>query len=282
MTAQIRYDAVIPLSPLVRRITQNNPGLFSGRGTNTHLIGTTEIIVLDPGEDRGDGHLERIVAAIGGARTVAVLPSHGHPDHWPLARPLANHLGAPLAFFGSHPGFRTDWSLGDGEVLVADGVRLVALHTPGHLGDHLAFVLEEERALFPGDVVMGWSTSIIAPPEGNLPDYLRSLDRLEALPDIKIGYPAHGEALTDPYARIRELKAHRALRTRQVLAALQQGPGTVSELVAIVYHDVDPSRHPAAAYSLRAHLLALEAEGRVAHDHADLDWSSTVWRLLAS
>ena len=283
MTAPIQYDQVVRLSPLVRRITENNPGLFTGPGTNTHLIGGSVLFVLDPGEDRNDGHLERIVAAVRGATVQAVIPSHGHPDHWPLAPTLAKTLGAPVWFSGAHPGFRTDRTLGDGEVIEAGGVQLETLHTPGHAGDHMSFVLRAERALFPGDLVMGWSTSIIAPPDGDLPQYLRSLERLLAVPDIEVFYPAHGTAITEPYDRITALYAHREQRTRQALATLGGGPSRIGPLVAHIYSDVDPALHPAAAQSLLAHLLALEAAGsieRVPGTEAATG-EEIVWRITA-
>ncbi len=263
MTAPIQYDRVVPLSPLVRRITQRNPGLLTGPGTNTHLVGAGAVFILDPGEDLGDGHLERIVAAVAGAAVHAVIPSHGHPDHWPLAPRLAEALGAPIWFFGTHPGFHTDRSLADGDLLEAGGVRLETLHTPGHCPDHLSFVMAGEQAAFPGDVVMGWSTSIIAPPEGNLPEYLHSLERLLAVPDLDVMYPAHGEAITTPSDRIKELSAHRQQRTRQALEALGTGSSRIGELVKQIYADVDPALHQAAAQSLLAHLLALESEGTI-------------------
>lgn len=280
MTPPIEYGTVIRLSPLVRRITQNNPGLYPGPGTNTHLIGTDDLVILDPGEDRDDGHLDRIVAAVGAARVGAVIPSHGHPDHWPLATKLAARVEAPIGFFGSHPGFRTDWSLGDGDRVTAGRLTLAAVHTPGHLGDHLSFLLEDEGALFPGDVVMGWSSSIIAPPEGDLGDYLRSLDRLEAIPNLTVGYPAHGPAVTQPYHRIRELRAHRAMRTRQVLEALDAGPSTIAAMVATIYRDIDPGLHPGAALSVRAHLLHLERDRVVRHSGGGPGWESAVWERI--
>ncbi len=281
MTPPISYDSVVRLSPLVRRITEHNPGLFTGPGTNTHLVGASSLFVLDPGEDRDDGHLERIVAAVGEASVEAVIPSHGHPDHWPLAPRLAQAFNAPIWFFGEHPGFRTDRAFADGEVIEADGVRLEALHTPGHARDHVSFVLGEERALFPGDLVMGWSTSIIAPPDGDLGQYLRSLDRLFALPNLEVLYPAHGDAIAAPYERIRELHAHRELRTRQVLEWLAQGASPIGPLVAGIYTDVDRKLHPAAAQSLLAHLLALEAAGSIDRtaETDSAEWNQVVWRL---
>ncbi len=283
MTPPIQYDRVVRLSPLVRRITENNPGLFTGPGTNTHLVGRSALFVLDPGEDRGDGHLEQIVGAVGEARVQAVIPSHGHPDHWPLAPRLAEIFGAPIWSHGEHPGFRTDRALGDGAVIEADGVRLETLYTPGHARDHLSFVLAEERALFPGDLVMGWSTSIIAPPNGDLGPYLRSLERLLAVPGLDVLYPAHGTAITAPYDRIKELYAHRQQRTRQALEALERGPSRIGALVAHIYSDTDPALHPAAAHSLLAHLLALEAAGRIERTAGTEATASdqVVWRIKA-
>ncbi len=281
MTIPIAYDRVVRLSSLVRRVTQPNPGLFTGPGTNTHLIGTSALVILDPGEDRPDGHLERIVAAVGGVRVEAVIPSHGHPDHWPLAPRLAELVQAPIKFFGEHPGFRTDQALSDGEILDADGVRLEALHTPGHTRDHLSFLLRQEAALFPGDLVMGWSTSIIAPPDGDLREYLTSLERLLAVPDLLVLYPAHGEAIGTPYDRIRELHAHRVMRTRQALEALGAGPSRIGALVERIYVDTDPALHPAAAQSLLAHLLALEAAGSIERKPEERGdpWQETTWRI---
>jgi len=281
VTAPIRYDGAVRLSPLVQRVTQQNPGLFTGPGTNTHLVGDTTLFILDPGEDKEDGHLERILAAVGQARVAAVIPSHGHPDHWPLAPRLARATGAPIWFFGSHEGFVTDRSLRDDDVVSAGGVTLTVLHTPGHTRDHVSFHVPKERALFPGDLVMGWSTSIIAPPDGDLRQYLASLDRVLAIPDLLVLYPAHGEAVTAPYQRTKELAAHRQERTRQVIEALSQGPSRIDALVERIYVDVDRALHPAAAQSLFAHLLALEAEGKVRRVSGGetTSWDRVEWEL---
>jgi len=277
----IRYDHPVRLSALVRRLTQPNPGPFTGPGTNTFLVGARSLVILEPGEARDDDHLERIVAAVAGSRVAAVIPSHGHEDHWTLAPALAGRLGVPIWYHGGHPSLQVDRSLEDGDEIALDGARLDVVHTPGHTPEHLSFVLRDEGALFPGDHVMGWSSSIIAPPEGDLREYLRSLERLAAIPGLTVAHPAHGESIADPYRRIRELATHRAARTAQLLEALEGRAGTVAELVGRVYTDVDPSLHPAAALSLRAHLIALESEGRVtarAGGHA-ADWESTIWAL---
>jgi glyoxylase-like metal-dependent hydrolase (beta-lactamase superfamily II) len=279
--APVVPDQVIQLSPLVRRITQNNPGLFTGPGTNTHLVGRSALVVLDPGEACDDGHLERIVAAVAGAPVRAVIPSHGHPDHWPLTPRLAEALGAPIGFFGLHDGFHTDRQLTDGEEIDLGEASLRVLHTPGHTRDHLSFELAAEHALFPGDHVMGWSSSVIIPPDGSLTDYQHSLERLLEIPDLEVLYPAHGDAVLTPYARMRELHAHREERTRQALEALAAGPDRVGGLVKRIYTDTDPKLHPAAARSLQAHLLALEEAGDIERDPASRSaaWTDVVWRL---
>lgn len=280
-TAPIVYGRAVSLSPLVRRITQNNPGPFTGPGTNTHLVGTSSLFILDPGETGDDGHFERVVAEVGPATVAGVIPSHGHPDHWPLAPRLAAHFNSPVMFWGSHPGFKTDRTIADGEILEAGDATLEVLHTPGHTPDHVCLLLAAERALFPGDHVMGWATSVIAPPEGDLSLYLRSLERLMALPDLDVLYPAHGTAITVPYARMRELRAHRDMRTHQAIEALGHGESPIMPLVARIYADVDPRLHPAAAQSLLAHLLALETAGtieRVRPPAATLS-DETFWRL---
>ncbi len=283
MTPPIRYGKVVALSPSVRRITQQNPGPFTGPGTNTHLVGTTDLVILDPGEDRDDGHADRIIEAVGSARVAAVIPSHGHPDHWPLAPHLAERLGAPVMFFGTHPEFRVDRTLADGDTIPLGSATLHVLHTPGHTADHLSFHLPSELALFPGDTVMGWSSSIIMPPEGNLPDYLASLERMLALPDLAVLYPAHGEAVIDPYGRITMLRDHRNMRTRQALDALAREPDTLEGLVRKIYADVDPALHPAAAQSLLAHLLALEGTGQVVREQIEAPPSRTErWRRLTT
>ncbi len=281
MTPPIRYDEVVVLSPSIRRITQQNPGPFTGQGTNTHLIGTTQLIILDPGEIRDDGHAERIIDAVGSASVAAVIPSHGHPDHWPLAPHLAERLGAPVMFFGTHPEFRVDRSLADRDTLPVGDALLHILHTPGHTADHLSFHYPAEQALFPGDTVMAWSSTIIMPPEGNLPDYLASLERMLELPDLAALYPAHGEAIVDPYGRIRALRDHRMMRTRQALDALAQQPDTLDGLVRRIYTNIDPALYPAAAQSLLAHLLALESSGEVAREETTAPPSRTErWRRL--
>ncbi|MBX3148018.1 MAG: MBL fold metallo-hydrolase [Gemmatimonadales bacterium] len=281
MTPPIRYGETVTLAPSIRRITQQNPGPFTGPGTNTHLIGTSDLLILDPGEARDDGHADRIIAAVGNASVRAVVPSHGHPDHWPLAPQLAERLGAPVMFFGHHAGFRVDRTLADRDTIPLGDALVHVLHTPGHTADHLSFHYPAEGALFPGDTVMAWSSTIIMPPEGNLPDYLASLERMLRLPDLAALYPAHGEAVVDPYGRLQALREHRMMRTRQALDALAEQPDTLEGLVRRIYTDIDPVLYPAAAQSLLAHLLALESAGMVARPNTEAPPSGGArWRRL--
>jgi glyoxylase-like metal-dependent hydrolase (beta-lactamase superfamily II) len=264
-----RYAEVERLSPRVRRVVQRNPGLFTGPGTNTYLIGPpdgSEVVVLDPGEVSED-HLAALLGAIGATPVRAVVVSHAHPDHWPLAPRLAARLDAPVLAFAASGDFRPDRTIADDELLGSGADSLRAVHTPGHAPDHLCFLLESERALFSGDHVMGWSTSVIAPPHGNLRHFLHALDRLLELDEaagLAVLYPGHGPAVTQPRARITELRDHRLRRTEQALHALRERPGTPADLVARIYTDVDPKLHGAARMSLLAHLLTLVDEGLVA------------------
>lgn len=252
---------VARLSPRVRRITQNNPGIFTGAGTNTHLVGTQALFIIDPGAD-DPVHFERLVQAIGATPVLAVIPTHSHRDHWPLASRLAEHYGVETLGLRAQGGYTPQRTLRDGERLEGPDVTLQAVHTPGHASDHLCYLVAEEDALLSGDHVMGWSTSVIVPPDGNLNDYLATLGRLRDL-DLRVMYPAHGPPVHDPRGRVEELVAHRHQRTREALSALGRGLNTIPAMVQEIYAEVDPRLHPAAAQSLLAHLLALEEEGTV-------------------
>ncbi len=257
----LEYETPVEVAPGVRRVTQDNPGPFTGPGTNTHLVGHDAVLILDPGVD-DERHFEAVVRAVGEARVEGVFVSHAHPDHWPLAPRLAQHFGAPSVGFEARSGFVPDRTIGDGDVLSAGGADLLALHTPGHASDHLCLVDRERRALFSGDHVMGWSTTIISPPDGNLNAYMASLERLFDL-DFDVAYSAHGEAIPKGRARVRELHTHREERTQQALAAMRDGLQLVPEMVARIYADTPQHLHGAAAQSLWAHLDALVESGEV-------------------
>ncbi len=258
----------VRLSDRVVRVTQDNPGVFTGPGTNTYVIGAGggPAFVLDPGEE-DDGHFEAVLDAIGDRKVAAVLISHAHRDHWPLAPRIAARFGSRIRAFGEQPPFTAGPRLEDGDRLASGAATLVALHTPGHASDHLCFLLEEERAVFTADLAMGWSTSIIAPPDGNLNQYMASLERLLELgrgDGIDVLHPGHGESIARPLDRIREIHRHRQQRSDQAFEAIAAGVATVPEMVERIYADVDRRLHGPAAFSLRAHLDALVEEGRVA------------------
>jgi ribonuclease/clavin/mitogillin len=244
-----------------------NPGPFTGPGTNTYLIGTGEKrLLLDTGQGV-EGYLpllETSITEVAGARGLSgIVLTHGHVDHVGGLRMLVERFG-PLPVYGMAVDARDAGDritrLGDGEVVSTEGATLRALWTPGHASDHLCFYLEEERALFTGDVVLGAGTTVI-PRDGDLVQYLESLRRLLRL-DIAVIYPAHGPAVHEPHAKIREYIAHRELRESQIEQALAQGPRTVAAIVSLLYTDVPAYLHPAAAMSVEAHLRKLSQEGR--------------------
>lgn len=265
------------LSPLIRRITQSNPSVFTGVGTNTYLIGDERLFILDPGP-LNDQHFGNLVAAVGDSEVLGIVPTHHHPDHWPLAPRLASHFGCTTMGHREVGEWQPQTTIADGDILDPDGLRLEAILTPGHAPDHLCFFFHPEKVLFSGDHVMGWSTSVIAPPGGNLNAYLESLDRLLERPGLRM-LPAHGLPIDDPAARIRHLSSHRRSRTRQALATLADGPLNVAEMVQRIYADVDPKLHTAAAWSLLAHLVALEEEGRLRRQRIEEDPIKDTWEL---
>lgn len=264
------------LSPLVRRVVAPNPGMMTGPGTNTYLVGIDEVVVVDPGPDE-DSHLEA-VAGCGGDRIRWIVCTHTHPDHWPMAARLAERTGAEILAFDGRDGLEVDGTLADGDQLESTEFRLTAVHTPGHASNHLCFLLEEERLLFSGDHVMAGSTVVIKPPDGDMATYIDQLERLKRL-RLKAIAPGHGHVITDVAGTVDELVAHRALRERIVAAALaEHGPGTTLDLLPIVYADVTEERHEVARHSLWAHLRKLAGDGRAAA--ADVDDPDTTWRIL--
>ncbi len=246
------------MSTRIVRVLAPNPSVHTLEGTNTWVLGRDPSVVIDPGPDH-PGHLAEVRREAG--RVAVVLVTHDHPDHSPGAVALAATEGAPVLAFRPPSGGRP---LRDGQVVEAGGVRLRALHTPGHTTDHVAFLLEGEGALFTGDAVLGRGTSVIDPPEGDLVAYLRSLRRMLDL-GPRVIYPGHGPVVLDAEAKLREYLDHRALREEQLLGALAGGPRSVPELVEAIYAGYPAEARPLAERSVLAHLLKLEAEGRVAH-----------------
>jgi glyoxylase-like metal-dependent hydrolase (beta-lactamase superfamily II) len=263
------------LSPLVRRIIAPNPGMMTGPGTNTYLVGIDEVAVIDPGPE-DEGHLEAIVAC-GGERIHWVVCTHTHKDHWPGAAALAKRTGAEVLAFDARDGLEIDRGLSDGDQIEASEFRITTVHTPGHASNHLCFLLDADRTLFSGDHVMNGSTVVIRPPDGDMNAYLAQLERLKSM-RLRAIAPGHGDLITDPIAKLDEYLAHRKLREQIVLGAIAaHGPATTAELLPVVYADIDgpEERFEMARHSMWAHLRKLAAEGAV---HApDVDDPDTTW-----
>jgi glyoxylase-like metal-dependent hydrolase (beta-lactamase superfamily II) len=273
----IVYGVASALSPMVRRIVAENPGMMTGPGTNTYLVGIDEIAVIDPGP--GDAsHLDAI-AGCGGDRIRWILLTHTHEDHSPGAVGLRKRTGAEILAFAPGEGrgkVRLDGTLADGAVIEATEFHLTALHTPGHASNHLCYLLNEERTLFTGDHIMQGSTVVIPPPDGDMAAYLASLERLKTIrPRLRSIAPGHGLVITDPLAVIDDYIAHRREREAQVLAAVRaRGSATVAEVVEDVYAGVADELHPVAARTVWAHLRKLADEGGVKGDQFDGEWSA--------
>jgi glyoxylase-like metal-dependent hydrolase (beta-lactamase superfamily II) len=276
----------VPLSPLIRRIVCNNPSAFTFKGTCTYLVGHGDVGLIDPGPDDAS-HFEAILSALAGEKLRHILVTHRHMDHSPLAARLKEQTGATViaakaSFQDAAEGatrldasidraFMPDQVIAHGEVVEGSGWTLEAVFTPGHLSDHTAFALREEQALFSGDHVMAWATSVVAPPEGNMGDYMRSL-KLLLERDDHIYYPGHGPSRVKPKALVRGYLGHRRMREKAILAQVRAARHTLPEIVRAVYADLDPKLMGGAALSTHAHLLHLIEQGRVvAEELADLN-----------
>ena len=258
------------LSDLVVRLRCPNPGPMTLTGTNTYIVGAggsgAEMIVIDPGPDDKPNHLRAITQEVAGlnARIGLIAVTHAHPDHLPGALLLAERTGAPIAAHNSleSRGVPLGLPLINGLRLRTSGGWLVALHLPGHAREHVCYLLEEEDALFSGDHILGQGTTVVAPPNGDMTDYMKSLRLLQSH-FIDIIYPGHGDPIADPQGKIEEYIAHRTLRENQVLAALGAGVDTVDAMIPQIYAAVNPMLWPAAARQVKAHLIKLERDGKV-------------------
>ena len=253
-------DRVTRLSEHVTVVLAPNPSPITLEGTNTYVVGDRNPVVIDPGPNDTE-HLERVLDAAG--QPSAVLLTHTHPDHAEGAERFAEMARAPLAAYGHTSGVCASAApITDGQRIDVNGSALVALFTPGHASDHLSFIFEAENTLFTGDHVLGRGTTVIAAPDGNLADYMRSLERARAVGATRL-YPGHGPVVADPATVLDYYIAHRTEREQQILSALEAGDRQIGAMVARIYHDVDPVLHPAAALSVRAHLDKLVDDGMV-------------------
>lgn len=275
---EARYGECVILRPTVRRIVARNPNAFTFHGTGTYILGQGDVAVIDPGPD-DPAHLDAILSALIGETVTAILVTHTHRDHSPLATALKAATGAPTYGYGPHGGdqnaesveegadrdFVPDHFLRDGDLVSAAGWTVEAVHTPGHTSNHLCFAYLDRNVLFSGDHVMGWSTSVISPPDGDMAAYLASLRKLLDR-DEEIFYPTHGNPIENPKQHVTDFIDHRLAREDQILACITAGQHRIDQMVPSIYRDVPAKLHPAAARSVLAHLIHLWEQGRVACD----------------
>jgi glyoxylase-like metal-dependent hydrolase (beta-lactamase superfamily II) len=271
------------VAPGVRRLIANNPGPFTYTGSGTYLIGEGDVAVIDPGPD-DDAHLKALLAELKGERVTHILVTHTHRDHCGLARKFAEATGAPVLGYSAHPvkdqaldapaldegadyAYAPDEIISDGAAIEGPGWRIETVHTPGHLSNHLCFALPQEKALFTGDHIMGWATTVVAPPDGDMNAYLDSLDRLLARDD-EVYFPTHGAPIENPKRFVRAVKTHRLMRDAQIVDQLKKGRTGVREITEAMYADIDKRLHGAAALNVLAHLIRLVKNGAVETDGA--------------
>ena len=280
------YGKVERLSPLVRRVLARNPSAFTYTGTGTYLIGNGTIAVIDPGPDDA-AHIKALIEAVSGETVSHIVITHTHKDHSPAAPALSAATGAPIVGCapirvdddsgpkveaGFDQTYAPDRVLMNAERVSGPDWTLEAVFTPGHTSNHLCYALPEEKALFSGDHVMGWSTTVVAPPDGEMAAYVASL-RLLLERDETIYYPTHGDPVKDPSRFVRGLIGHRKQREGQILRQLADGPKLIPVMVAVMYAGVSPALHPAAGRSVLAHLIEMESRGQVVRDTREQ------WRL---
>ena len=285
------------VEPLVRRVLAPNPSPYTFTGTQTYVVGVADgpdCAVIDPGPNEAD-HIEAIMAAVAGRTIAGIMCTHTHRDHSPAAAPLAAATGAPivgcaplvLAVDGPRsdeafdPTYAPDRVLADGEGMRGTGWTLTAVATPGHTSNHLCFALEESGALFTGDHVMGWSTSVVIPPDGDMGDYMKSLGKLYARAESggdTVYYAAHGAPITKPRQLVRGMIGHRRQRENQILRLLGESENSIENLVPLMYKNLDPRLTGAAGMSVKAHLIDLERRGLVSRTDNNADLGN-IWRI---
>lgn len=275
------YGVADDVAPGVRRVICNNPGPFTYTGSGTYIVGRGEVAVIDPGPDN-PSHLAALAAALEGEKVSHILITHTHADHCGGARAFAAMTGAPVLAYGPHPiarkeddapaldeggdhGFRPDATLDHGDIVENETWRIEAVHTPGHLSNHLCFATPETGALFTGDHIMGWATTVVAPPDGDMSAYIDSLDALLARDDA-LFFPTHGAPIDKPRRFTRAVKTHRLMRDAQIIDQIKKGRTTIRDIVPAMYADVDRRLHKAAALNVLAHLIRLQKIGEVTTD----------------
>ncbi|MBW9056407.1 MBL fold metallo-hydrolase [Rhizobium mesosinicum] len=277
------YGRAVPVAESVQRLTANNPSPFTFRGTNSYIVGGSSVAVIDPGPEN-EAHFEALMAALSGRQVTHIFVSHTHRDHSPLAKRLKETTGALTVGEGPHrpsrplregeinlfaessdTDFAPDIAIGDGETISGDGWALTGVLTPGHTANHATFALAGSGILFSADHVMAWATTIVAPPDGSMADYMASLDKLIAREDNLL-LPGHGGPVTAPAPFVRGLKTHRRLRERSIIERIRAGDGTIPKIVDIIYRDTDKRLHGAAALSVLAHIEDLMERGEVTAD----------------
>jgi glyoxylase-like metal-dependent hydrolase (beta-lactamase superfamily II) len=294
------YGEAEPVSPLIRRVIAENPSKFTYRGTGTYLLGQGDVVVIDPGPQL-DSHREALVTALAGERVVAILVTHCHADHSPLAAWLSDETGAPTYAWGPHPRPDPEWealgveppdpdpqpdsgdapandpiemeestdfafvpthAVADGEVVPVGGLTFTAVHTPGHTSNHTCWALAEEQALFTGDHIMGWSTTVVSPPDGDMAAYIESLRKVAARDDTVL-WPTHGPPRHDARDYVPALVEHRLQREAAVLAAVRAGTSSIRDIVELLYADVRKELHKPARRSVWGHMIKLVNDGRI-------------------
>ena len=273
---EFEYGRCDEVSPLIRRVIANNPSAFTFHGTGTYVIGHGNVAVVDPGPANA-AHIDALMKALEGETITHVLVTHTHMDHSPGCRLLREYSDAPTYAYGPHGAgkaeqgvvveeggdmdFVPDVEVRDGDIIEGDGWSVECVHTPGHTSNHICFSLREESTLFSGDHVMGWSTSIVSPPDGDMGDYLRSLNKLLAR-DEEFYWPTHGPRIEQPRRLVRAFVEHRRARDQQILGCLADCISDIREMVPRMYQGVDKRLYPAAARSVLAHLVEMVNDGR--------------------
>jgi len=270
------YGECLPVGPGIMRLLAPNPGPFTFKGTGVYILGERDLVVIDPGP-KIPTHIEALNRALADRRVTHILVTHTHRDHSPAAATLKNLCDAKTYAYGPHRGgdengakveegadwdFVPDVRVKDGDILECDGFDIECVYTPGHTSNHMCYALNKKKMLFSGDHVMGWSTTVVAPPDGDMAAYRASLEKLLARDD-RVLWPTHGGPVRDPKSLLRAYRDHRAEREEQILSCLRDGVTTIREIVAQLYADTDRRLHPAAARTVLAHLIQLHDEQRV-------------------